>query len=366
MNNKNENTKKDMKTKLVGAKIIGIGGCLPKKKVDNSHYEKYLDTTDEWIRVRTGIEYRYIAEEETLTDLAAGAAIIALEKAGKTAQDIDLLIVATTTSDNIFPSCSTRVHGVLGMRKDAMAFDVAAACNGFIYALNLARLYFIDNTVNTIMIIGADKMSQITDQYDRSTAMLFADGAGAFVMERTNDDVGFLGYDLNTDGSGYELLYVNGGPGVNSNISLLEKEEGVKTENIKDNKINNVKESDNKISCVGKIKMDGSAIFKLAIISMADSIMKSVEKSDLKLDDIDLIVSHQANVRIIDAIVERLGVDPSKAVRTVNMHGNTSAASIPLAIHQYQKDGVLDGKKNVVFCGFGAGLTWGSVVMKIS
>lgn len=353
--NMKDSMKDNVKDKV---RIAGLGGALPKKRLDNNHYVQYLETSDEWIKVRTGIEFRHIAEDETLTDLATEAAKEALHTSGKVPHDIDVLIVATTTPDNTFPSCASRVHGRLDMRKKNMlAFDVGAACNGFIYALSLARLYFKDPEINNIMIIGADIMSHITDQNDRSTAILFADGAGAVILERTDEDVGFLGCDINTDGSGYELLYVDGGP--RDSYSNCSSNCVNVRENTEEAKITEDKKNE------GKIKMDGSSIFKLAIVSMAESIVQSVEQAGLTLDEVDLIISHQANVRIIDAIADRLGLPKDKAVRTVSMHGNTSAASIPLALYQAKKDGLLEGKRNIVFCGFGAGLTWGSIVMRI-
>lgn len=316
----------------VKAQIKGFGSALPNQPVYNDYFENYLDTSDEWIQTRSGIECRYLVKEQTLTDLAS----IALEQALKTANlestDIDLIIVATTTSDQAFPSCATKLHGIFKMKPTAKAFDIGAACNGFVYCLDLARLFMKEEGIKNVAIIGADIMSHLLDKNDRSTVVLFGDGASCLILSSTDEEVGFVSEDFGTDGTGSDLLYVDGGYQSNKDW---------------------------------KICMNGREIFVKAIKCMCDSLQKSIKKAGLETSDIDLLIPHQANIRIIDYIQEVMGLSDNKVMKTIVKQGNTSAASIPLATCAAWEQGLLTPGKHIAFCGFGAGLSWGSIIMKI-
>lgn len=316
----------------IKAKITGVGGALGSKLVNNEHLITNLDTTDTWIQTRTGIKQRYFVSNEGLTDLAFQALSNALDQANMQAENIDVIIVATTTSDNAFPSCAVRLHGLFNMKSTCLAFDVGAACNGFIYGLKLAKMFLSQPNINHVALIGADVMSRLIDLEDRTTAILFGDGAGAVILSATDENIGFLSEDFGADGTKYDLLYTT-------------------------NKSTN--------STQQFITMQGQEVFKDAVVQMSDSLKKSIAQAGLHLEDINLLIPHQANIRIIEAIQNRLNMDANKIIKTVSMHSNTSAASIPLALDYAKQIGKLDKNQYIAFCGMGAGLTWGSVVMKI-
>lgn len=303
-----------------GSRIIGCSAALPEKVVTNADFEARLDTSDEWIAERTGIRERRFGG--TTTSLAVEAGKKAIESAGLLASDIDLLILSTTTPDFTTPATSSAVQDLLGT--GGGAFDVNAACAGFVYAMVVAA-GMIRMGNNRVLVIGSDTLSKITDQDDRSTAILFADGAGAVVMEVDSVDENVLSYDLGADGSAMPILYCNHGE---------------------------------------FMKMEGREVFKRAVRVMVQSSRNALEGAKLKADDIALVVPHQANMRIIEAANQRLGISMEKTAIVLDKTGNTSSASIPLALHDAVSHGRLKDGDNVLFCGFGAGMTWASAVVK--
>ncbi|WP_114569869.1 beta-ketoacyl-ACP synthase III [Exiguobacterium flavidum] len=299
--------------------IIGLGTSLPSRRVTNEDLASTLDTSDEWIRTRTGIGARRIASDDIdVTDLATEAARNALEDAGLTAEDIGLIVVGTATG-RAFPSTACVVQQKLGAL-NATAFDISAACSGFIFALQTARSMMDSMDKRYALVIGAEKMSSIVDWSDRSTAILFGDGAGAVVLGETKIE-GLNAFELGTDGRGSALLF---------------------------------KELD------GPIEMNGREVFKFAVRKLPEIVEKVVEKAGDTLADVDLLIPHQANLRIIDAARERLGIPEEKVIVTIDEHANTSAASIPLALQEARSQGRLRYGTKVVLAGFGAGLTWGA------
>jgi len=285
------------------AVVEGIGHDLPDRIVPNSHFEATLDTTDEWIRSRSGIENRrFAAEGQTTSDLATNAARSALAQAGLTADDIDGVIVATSTPDLTFPSVATMVQNDLGMTR-GFGFDVQAVCAGFIYALTTANALIVSGQADRLMIIGAETFSRIMDWTDRSTCVLFGDGAGALILgaadgDGTTADRGILSSDLNSDGRYREMLYVDGG------VSTT--------------------------GTAGKLRMQGNPLFRQAVAKLASTAEAALEKAGLTAEDVDWIVPHQANIRIIAGTAKKLGLPMERVIVTVQDHGNTSAASIPL------------------------------------
>jgi len=321
----------------VRAVVRGVGHYLPERVVPNSEFEKTLDTSDEWIRSRSGIERRHFAAEgETTSDMAAKAARAALNDAGLAPDDIDAIVVATSTPDLTFPSAATMVQEKLGMTR-GFAFDVQAVCAGFVYALANANAMILSGQAGRVLVIGSETFSRILDWTDRGTCVLFGDGAGALVLEAaegtgSSDDRGILSSDLNSDGRFRELLYVDGG--VSSTQSA------------------------------GVLRMQGKEVFRHAVEKLAKTANVALEKAGLSAADIDWIVPHQANMRIIKGTAQKMGLSMDKVVMTVQDHGNTSAASIPLALSVAKADGLLKPGDLVVTEAIGGGLAWGAVVLR--
>lgn len=317
--------------------VAGSGAYLPEKIVTNSDLAKIVDTSDEWIVERTGIsERRMVVEGETTADLGLKAAEAALKDAGLTADDVDLIVMGTTTPDDTFPAAATHVQRRLGMTRGA-AFDVQAVCSGFVYALNVADNFIRLGQANTVLVIGAETMTRLMDWTDRTTCVLFGDGAGALVLtgadcEGTAQDRGVLSNHIYSDGRLRDLLYVDGGPSTTGTT--------------------------------GYLRMQGKEVFKHAVTNIAGAIMAALEHNKLTPDDIDWFVPHQANKRILDATARKIGLAPEKVVMTVARHGNTSAASIPLALVEAVEDGRIKKGNLVLIEAMGGGLTWGASLIR--
>ncbi|WP_158964267.1 beta-ketoacyl-ACP synthase III [Chachezhania sediminis] len=321
---------------VVRAVVTGTGHYLPERVVENAEFEKTLDTNDEWIRARSGIERRHFAAEgETTSQMATCAARNALKDAGLQPSDIDAIVLATSTADFTFPSAATMVQAELGM-ENGFAFDVQAVCAGFAYALANANALIISGQARRVLVIGAETFSRIMDWTDRSTCVLFGDGAGALVLEAqdgqgTPADRGILSTDLNSDGRYRDLLYVDGGVSTQS---------------------------------TGVLRMQGNKVFRHAVEKLAKTAEKALEKAGLTPADVDWIVPHQANIRIIQGTAQKMGVPMEKVVVTVQDHGNTSAASIPLALSVGRERGQIKQGDIVVTEAIGGGLAWGAVVIR--
>ncbi len=317
--------------------IIGTGSYLPERVLTNEELSTMVDTTDEWIVARSGIRERRIAAEGELTsDLATKAAQAALENAGLTADDIDLVLLATATPDETFPATATTVQKNLGMTK-GFAFDIQAVCTGFIYALATADNFVKCGQATRALVIGAETFSRIIDWEDRTTCVLFADGAGAVVLEAseeegTNQDRGILTSHLHADGNHHDLLYVDGGP--------------------------------SSTQTTGYLKMAGKEVFKHAVNNLASVVGEALEATGLTADDIDWLVPHQANKRIIDGTGRKLKMPTEKVVVTVDRHGNTSAASVPLALDEAVRDGRIKRGDVLLLEAMGGGFTWGSALVR--
>lgn len=322
---------------MIRSRITGVGSSLPKRVVTNAELEKTVDTTSEWIEQRTGILQRYIADEsETSASLGEAAARAALENAGVTPDDIDLIIVATSTPDNTFPATAVNIQNRLGMKHGA-AFDVQAVCTGFIYAITTADLYIRGGMAKRVLVIGAETFSRLMDWEDRTTCVLFGDGAGAVVLEASEgvgltSDAGILAAHLRSDGSHKDKLYVDGGP--------------------------------SSTQTTGHLRMVGREVFKHAVSMITDVIEDSFNTAGITGDEIDWFVPHQANRRIIEASAKKLGIPENKVVITVNQHGNTSAASVPLALTQAVSDGRIKKGDLVLLEAMGGGFTWGAVLIR--
>jgi len=318
------------------AVVRGVGHYLPERVVPNSEFEGKIDTTDEWIRTRSGIERRHFAAEgENTSDLAEAAARAALKDAGMTPDDLDAIILATSTPDLTFPSAATMVQKALGMTR-GFAFDVQAVCAGFIYALSTANAMILSGQANRILVIGAETFSRILDWEDRSTCVLFGDGAGALVLEGaegegTAKDRGILATDLHSDGRFGDILYVDGG------VSRGKS---------------------------GHVRMLGKEVFRHAVEKLAATAHAALDKLGLSGGDVDWIVPHQANLRIIKATAQRMQVPMDRVIVTVQDHGNTSAASIPLALSVGKEQGKIKQGDLIVTEAIGGGLAWGSVVLR--
>lgn len=316
---------------------IGVGHYLPDRIVPNSHFESLVDTSDEWIRTRSGIERRHFsAPGQNTSDLATRSARAALANAGLTVDDIDAIIVATSTPDLTFPSVATMVQAELGMTR-GFAYDVQAVCAGFIYALCNADAMIVAGQADRILVIGAETFSRIMDWSDRSTCVLFGDGAGALILEAqegagTSDDRGILATDLNSDGRYREMLYVDGG------VSST--------------------------GTAGKLRMQGNPLFRQAVEKLSQTAETILTKTGLTANDIDWIVPHQANIRIIQGTAKKLGVPMERVILTVQDHGNTSAASIPLALSVGVADGRIKRGDLVLSEAIGGGLAWGAVAIR--
>ncbi len=318
------------------AQVAGVGHYLPDRVVPNSEFEQTLDTSDEWIRSRSGIERRHFAAEgQTTSDMATRAARAALDDAGLAVADIDAIIVATSTADLTFPSAATMVQAELGMTH-GFAFDVQAVCAGFVYALTNANALILSGQATRVLVIGAETFSRIMDWTDRSTCVLFGDGAGALVLEAatgtgTNADRGILATDLNSDGRHRDILYVDGGVSTQS---------------------------------TGYLRMEGKEVFRHAVEKLAATAQTALAKAGLESSDIDWVVPHQANIRIIQGTAKKLGLPMDRVVVTVQDHGNTSAASIPLALSVGKDRGQIKEGDLVVTEAIGGGLAWGAVVLR--
>ncbi|WP_066072332.1 beta-ketoacyl-ACP synthase III [Alkalithermobacter thermoalcaliphilus] len=324
------------------AGILGIGSFVPEKVVTNFDMEKIVDTSDEWIFTRTGIKERRIAGENVATsDLATNAAKIALENASTKPEEIDLIIVATVTPDMTFPSTACIVQKNIGATR-AAAFDLEAACSGFIYSLSIANQFIQSGTYKKILVIGAETLSKIVDWTDRNTCVLFGDGAGAVVLGEVDENEGILSTYLGADGSGGQFLtQPAGGSRLPASFDTV----------------------NNKLHF---IKMEGNEVFKFAVRIMGESAKKAIELAGLTSEDIDFIVPHQANIRIIEASAKRLKVSMDKVYVNLDKYGNMSSASIPVALDEAYKAKAIKRGDNIVLVGFGGGLTWGSVLLKWS
>ncbi|UEX89578.1 beta-ketoacyl-ACP synthase III [Staphylococcus ratti] len=306
--------------------IKGFGAYAPERVVDNAYFESYLDTSDEWISQMTGIkERRWADKDEQTSDLAYEASVRAIEDAGIDKDEIDMVIVATSTGDHRFPTVANMLQHRLGLNKVA-SVDQLAACTGFMYGIVTARAYVLSGDYKNILVVGADRLSGITDLEDRSTAILFGDGAGAAIIGEVSENRGILSYELGSDGIGGKYLY---------------QEKGTDF-----------------------IRMNGREVFKFAVRIMGDSSLRVVEKANLQPDDIDLFIPHQANIRIMESARQRLNIPKEKMSVSVNKYGNTSAASIPLSISDELKAGRIKDDDVLVLVGFGGGLTWGSLVIR--
>ncbi|KEZ52258.1 MULTISPECIES: beta-ketoacyl-ACP synthase III [Metabacillus] len=307
----------------MSAGIIGIARYTPDRTVTNADLEKVMDTSDEWIRTRTGIEERRLADDDMDTsDMAYYAAEKAIENAGLTAEDLDMILVATVTPDQPFPTVACMLQEKLGARKVA-AMDLSAACAGFMYGLITAQQFIETGAYKNVLVVGVEKLSKITDWDDRNTAVLFGDGAGAAVVSSVSEGKGFLSFELGSDGSGGKHLYQD-----------------------------------------EKIVMNGREVFKFAVRQMGESSVNVIEKAGLKKEDVDFLIPHQANIRIMEAARERLELPVEKMSKTVHKYGNTSAASIPISLVEEIEAGTVKDGDVVVMVGFGGGLTWGAIAMR--
>jgi len=305
------------------SRIIGTGSHLPSKVLTNYDLEKMVDTTHDWIVTRSGISERHVAAEgELCSDLAAQASLKAIEAAGIAPEEIDLVIVATTSPDLPFPSTACILQDKLGIRNGAPAFDVQAVCGGFVYALNTADLYIRGGQAKTVLVVGAEVLSRLVDWSDRATCVLFGDGAGAVVL-RASDEPGIVAAKLHADGRYRQMLKAD-----------------------------------------PKISMDGQAVFKFAVKVLSEVVEELLEERKLAGTDIDWLVPHQANIRIIEATAKKLGLSMEHVVQTVALHGNTSAASIPLALDAAVRDGRIKAGQNILIEAVGGGFTWGAILIK--
>ncbi len=322
------------------ASITGVGSFLPEKVLTNDDLSKMLDTTDEWIIKRTGIRERRIVENGVAaSDLAVEASLRALDDANVLPTEVDLIITSTITPDCLFPSTSCHVQEKLGAR-NAGAFDLLAACAGFVYALSVAKSFVASGTMKTVLVIGAECMSKITDYTDRSTCILFGDGAGAVVVQQGNGRREIITTHLGSDGSQAELLMLPAG-----GSKLPASRETVD-------------------SRLHYIKLRGKEVFKQAIINMVDVITKTAAENNMQVEDIDMIIPHQSNIRIIEAAMEKLKLPREKAYINIDRYGNTSSASIPIAIDEIEKGEMLKPGNTVLLVAFGGGLTWSSSIIK--
>jgi len=312
--------------------IAGVGASLPKRVMTNDDISKIVDTSDEWITERTGIKSRHIAGEgETTRSLAVAAAKNALADAGLGPDAVDLIIVATSTPDNTFPATATQVQADLGITRGA-AFDMQAVCSGFVYALATADAMMKAGQASCVLVIGAETFSRILDWTDRGTCVLFGDGAGAFVLKAQEGEAGILASKLHSDGRHFAKLYVDGGPSTTKTV--------------------------------GHLRMEGREVFKHAVANMAEVVHTVVDAAGVKVADIDWFVPHQANKRILDSTAKRLGVADEKFIVTLDRHGNTSAASIPLAFEVGVRSGRIKRGQLVLMEAMGGGFTWGGVVAR--
>ena len=317
--------------------MVGVGSHLPARVVTNAEIARRIDTSDEWIRERTGIrERRVVAEDERTSDLAIGAALMAMADAKCAPGEIDLVIVATTTPDLTFPATAARVQAELGINQGA-AFDLQAVCSGFVFALATADNFLVRGQAKRALVIGAETFSRIVDWEDRTTCVLFGDGAGAVVLEAQDEtragSRGVMSTFLRTDGRMHDLLYVDGGP--------------------------------SQTQTVGKVRMVGNAVFRHAVEHISGAMLEACARAAVSIDQVDWFVPHQANQRILDGVARKLGIPTDKVVSTVAVHGNTSAASVPLALDTAVRDGRIQPGQLVLMEALGGGLTWGAALVRI-
>lgn len=317
---------------MIRAAITGTGSALPKRRVSNAELAETVDTTDEWIVERTGIRFRHIAgPDETTASLATDAARAALADAGRVPGDIDLIVLATATPDQTFPASATKVQAALGI-DDCVAFDVAAVCSGFLYALHVADSMIRAGGARRALVIGAETFSRILDWDDRTTCVLFGDGAGAVVLEAREGEQGILSSRLHADGRHNALLYVDGGPSTTGTV--------------------------------GKVQMKGREVFRHAVVNLAAVMEEAMLGTGFTASDVDWIVPHQANARILDATARKLGLPADKVIMTVDRHANTSAASVPLALDVAVRDGRIKRGDLIVLEAMGGGFTWGAALVR--
>jgi 3-oxoacyl-[acyl-carrier-protein] synthase III len=324
---------------VTGSRVIGTGSALPRRIVTNAELAERVETSDEWIIERTGIRQRHIAgPDETTATLATAAARAALADAGIKASDIDLIVLATATPDNTFPATATKVQAALGCT-GGIAFDVAAVCSGFLYALATADSLLKTGMAKRALVIGAETFSRILDWEDRTTCVLFGDGAGAVVLETQTgaaagkDVPGIIATRLHADGSYHDMLYVDGGPSTTQTV--------------------------------GHVRMKGREVFRHAVVNLANVLKEVLEDTGVSVEDIDWVVPHQANIRILDATAKKLGLEPEKVIVTVHTHANTSAASVPLALDTARKDGRIKPGDLVMLEAMGGGFTWGASLIRM-
>lgn len=323
----------------MGAAILGTGAYLPERVVSNQDLEKIVDTSDEWIRTRTGISTRCIAGQGDETYLlAARAAVKALQMAEISAAEIDLIIVATISSHMLMPSCACFVQKEIGAGR-AFAFDINAACSGFVYALDLADKYIQADSSKKILVIGAETLSSRTNWEDRNTCILFGDGAGAVVLGYVEGNRGVIGAKLFSDGNLWRLLHMHTAPSCNPEL-IQSESSGV------------------------HIVMEGREVFKYAVKAMEEAVLALLEQEQVALDAIRLVVPHQANIRILNKLIERLGIDAEKVFINVQKYGNTSAASIPIALDEANRASRIQAGDIVLLCSFGGGFTWGATLVR--
>lgn len=320
---------------MTRAAILGTGSALPKRRVSNAELAQEVDTSDEWIVERTGIRFRHIAgPDETTGTLATDAAKAALAAAGVSAESIDLIVLATATPDQTFPATATKVQAALGI-KDCVAFDVAAVCSGFLYALQVADSMIRAGAHRNALVIGSETFSRILDWEDRATCVLFGDGAGAVVLGAVSDDEarGILAAKLHADGRHNELLYVDGGPSTTGTV--------------------------------GKVRMKGREVFRHAVANLASVMTEVLDAAGEDAGAVDWVVPHQANARILDATARKLGLPAEKVIVTVDRHANTSAASVPLALDVAVRDGRIKAGDLIVLEAMGGGFTWGAAIIRM-
>ena len=321
--------------------IVGTGAYVPEQIMTNADLTKIVDTTDEWITTRTGIRERRIAAKgQPTSDLASRAALAAMERAGVTADDIDMIIVATITPDMVFPNTACFVQAQIGAKR-AFCYDVEAACSGFVYALEVGRQFVSTGSINTALVIGAEKISSITDWSDRSLCVLFGDGAGAAVIQHREESRGILTTVMKSDGRLSELLMIPGGGSRHpASLETIEKK-------------------------MHFMKMDGREVFKHAITCMTSAAKEALDRCGLTIDDVDCIIPHQANMRIINAVADRLGGRPEQYYVNVERYGNTSAASVIMAMDEGVRNGRIKKGDLVLLVAFGGGFTWGATLLEM-
>lgn len=325
---------------MANAKIVGLGHYIPEKMYDNAYMESIVDTNDEWITRRTGIKERHISEaDEYTSDMAAKSAELAIKDAGMTPEDIDLILLATVTPDYFTPSTACVVQGKIGA-VNAMALDYNAACSGFVVGMIMADQFIKSGAYKNVLVIAADALSKATDYQDRATCVLFGDAAGAAVLSAT-DEPGIISFDMGADGTGYDSIT---SLAFRSDAEEIEKRIGGRKETI---------------------WMAGQAVMKFAVKAMADSSQRALDKAGLTYDDIALVVPHQANYRIVDSAVKRMGISSDKVILTIQKYGNTSASCIPVALHEAVTTGRVKKGDKIVLVGFGGGLTYAACVFEL-